>query len=246
MAINDPAFVKIQRAEYVQYFKETLGQIALVSGLFLQGEVYKATGGETVVTFALGSSQPLKVEHLTRGGLVGREYSDNAMRNADASSLGRGFMTNNTTLDHRAYSVRLTPSVDNTIEIFFHKPLVLDEEINVTFSTSIDENSLPQAFNDVEFIPIYAFDCLYHGVLSKVMQKLMIADAREYNNSWQTAEMLYSRKMKDLIAYVRNLKSRAGVATVQPLLWLSDNSGEIPKGGNGIPPNYTTNIIDWP
>jgi len=244
VAINDPTFTKIQRAEYLQYLQETLGQIALHSGLYLYTTTIKANEGDKSFMITLLNREPMKIEHVTRGGYVCREFSDNAMRNAEVSEDQRGFATNNTIIGDRAYSVRLS-HIEGTIELFFPVSFYDQEELVVTLSTTLDSDELPTEFADPKFIPLYAFDAIYHGVLSKIMQSLMIRDSREYNNSWQMAEQLYDRKKKDLLAYIRKLKSRAGVEQIQPLLWLSDNGIDHRTGGPGIPPEYTTNYIEW-
>lgn len=243
LAINDPAFAKVQRYEYVQYFNETMAQIALHSGLYLHRETVTMNLGDTEVVITVPTREPFKVEHVKRGGNVCREFSTVAIHNALADSDSRGFSTNDTTLGGRAYAILLSPSTQGQIILAFPVEFQQDEEVEVVMSMTVDQANLPVEFNDPHFIPIYAFDAYYHGVLSKVMQSLMIRDAREHNNGWQMAEQLYDRKKKDLVAYIRKLKSREGLELIQPLLWLSDRGINHTTGGPGIPPEYTSNII---
>jgi hypothetical protein len=243
VSINDPTFTKVQRYEYVQYFKETMAQIALHSGLYLHRELLTMNLGDTDVVVDLPAREPLKLEHVKRGGNVCREFSTVAIHNALADADNRPFSTNDTVLGGRAYSVRLSPNNQGQIILSFAIPFQQDEEVEVVISSTLSDDSMPEEFQDPHFIPIYAFDAYYHGVLSKVMQSLMIRDTREHNNNWQMAEALYDRKKKDLVAYIRKLKSREGLELIQPLLWLSDKGIDHRTGGPGIPPEYTTNII---
>jgi len=242
IAINDPKFAKVQRAEYLQYLEETLAQIAFDTGLYLNNFELDTQEGSNEVSIDLSTGEPLKIERVERNDYVCREYSVNAIKNAIVDSNNRGFSTNNTSLDIRAYGVILEPNYPPRMRLIFAEPFIRDEKVKVTVSSTIEKTNLPTTFSDPKFIPIYAVDTVYYGVLSKILQVLS-GSYKDIKNDWIETDIMYIKKKKELKAYLKSLKSRSGVNVIQPILWLSDIDGDRITGSHGMPEEYWKSII---
>jgi len=248
IAIGDVTFSKIQREEYLQYLEETLGQIAVNANYYLISVNKVPLADEHVISVAFSNnSEPVNLDYVTRNRIECREFSSNSMFTASQDPLNRGFQVNDTPVNEQAYATRIIPprGTNTDVSLLLYFPVAFSgiEEVDMVISMTADTASLPNRFNDPKVIPLFAYDAVYNGVLSKVLQSLMIRNLAKHGNNWQTVEMIYNRKVKDLYSYIKRLKSRNSFPEIQPLKWMSDSGARV-KSGSGIPPEWSSTIIN--
>lgn len=249
LAIGDITFNKIQREEYLQYLEETMGQIAVYASYYLDTPpIFKPVKDSHIIEINyLDGSEPIALNYVTRGKLECREFSNQTMFAAANDPLHRGFHVNDTSINKQAFTSKIIPPVNNEttskLLLYFPIPFEADEEVEVIVAITANGTTLPSKFNDPKHIPLYAFDAIYHGVLTKVLQSLMVRNLSKHGNNWQTVEMIYNRKLRDLKSYIVRLKSKNSYPEIQPLKWLSDTGHRI-QSGSGIPSEWSKTIIN--
>lgn len=245
VALDDINFNKIQRYEYIKYIEETLQDIALECNLYLDKMELIGKDGETSVEISYENKQPIAIEHVARNGFVCREFSSNAIKNAQVDLGNTGFSTNATILNERAYCIIVEGTKQKQLKLEFAVPFHGEEKIEVLLSTTISSDKIPTEYKDPVDVPAYLYNCLYYGVMTRVLETMSLRNEKRYSE-YPVFKSNYDREKKKVKAYLVNLKSKAGLNLIQPLLWLSESNyrdGQVKE--YEFPPEYTSTIIQW-
>ena len=215
--IGDFIWAKVQREEYYLMFQEVMQELS--SKCSFNTMKYEATitveGYKHLIS--IPNVEIYKLDYLKRGNIDCREISSQSIATAQ-SDLGRGFHINDTPLDDLHFSVTALPE---GLELEFSNPLRSNEKLEAVLI--VNQTDGTDSFTDKTKLPYFAYNALYYGVYTKVLDKLVTSGTGQYNGIYQATAMAYQNAKIELKAYIYNLKTETSFPQIQPLLWLSED-----------------------
>ena len=215
--IGDFIWAKVQREEYYLIFNEVMQELSLQcqfntmayeANVLLTGYTHSITVPDVEI---------YKLEHVKKNGLDCREISSQSIVTAQ-SNLGSGFHINDTILDSIHYSVR---NIGDGLELTFAYELQVGDKIESVLITNQPSNI--DTFTDTSKLPYFAYNAIYYGMYSKVLEKLISLGMGNYGGIYNNSMIAYQNQKMELKAYIRNLKTNTSFPQIQPLKWLSED-----------------------
>ena len=215
--IGDFIWAKVQREEYYLIFNEVMQELSLQCqfNTIKYEATVPAVGYTHLIT--LPDTEIYKLEYVKKNGLDCREISSQSTVTAQ-TNLGRGFHINDTILDKIHYSVR---NVNDGLELTFAYELQIDDKIESVLITNQPSNI--DSFTDTTKLPYFAYNAIYYGMYSKVLEKLLSLGMGNYAPVYSNSMIGYQNQKMELKAYIRNLKTSTSFPQIQPLKWLSED-----------------------
>jgi hypothetical protein len=98
-------------------------------------------------------------------------------------------------------------------------------------------------FKDFTPIPDLVVSAFYAHMLEQALVNMLNRKGDEYANKLLLAKDRAKKELYELRRYVASLKSKDSVAQIQPLKWLSEDSGYVSSGSPNIPADWSSIII---
>jgi hypothetical protein len=270
--VGDVNFEKITKSEYSSALDTVLEKISRDVPLLLhtyditvladtdyieipvQDNPFVYTSTPTGLQYASGGSgmRASSVEKVIRQNTDCREYSFQAI---DSARRGASpFKVNNTVLDFRAYSIRLSP--DGRMRLEFAIPLVKDEELEIFATLKVERQevysdinlsgySTPKWNNFKDRIPLpkLMIPAIYKSLRAEVVSTLLSREGGVWADRYLVLKQEAIDEVYELKRYVINMKDRSSLGQIQPFNWLSEGPDRDNVGGPNIPAEWVAKII---
>jgi len=271
--INDISFSVIAKGEYMYMADQVALHLSRYIDLFVREIAYTATDEEYsfVVPIqlspfdniangnnitAVASSPHYKVNRLLKVIRRNQDCREISWQAVESASRGNsGFKVNDTTLGWRMYATRLTP--DGNLQLHWVEPIIKDEIVTIfalcdllpepayatTNSTSVLSTPKWSDFKNYTPIPDLVVNAFSSQMLVEVLTTMVNRKGEEFANKLMIAKERAKRELYELRRYVASLKSKDSVGQIQPLKWLSEDTGYVSSGNPNIPAEWSSIII---